>query len=1109
MPDSPIIHELTNGRYKVKVTPAGGGQSMWIWIALNRWPGDALEDSHGFFVYLCDLDSGHLWSAGLQPTVTKPDRYSVSSTSDRVVIERSDHDIASRMEISVDAKDDVETRRVTLRNESDRARRIEITSCIEVALAHPMGDLGHPAFSKLFVQTEWLSECGALVAKRRPRAQGETWPAMFHAMAGAEPVAHETDRLVFIGRGRSLARPAAVMSGAVGNVLDPIFCLRTVIEIASGESKDVAFLLGAVEDHLEIKSVLKRHQPTSSVPCVLSVPSVLEKPPSDDHGNFNEDGTEFVIRMRREGDGLRLPPMPWCNVIANERFGFITSETGAGCTWSRNSQANRLTPWSNDPVCDPHGEALYLRDEDNGEFWSPLPGPCPADADYEMAHGFGYSRCRVIAHEIKSETTLFVPRADPVKLVRLQLTNTSAAARRLSLFSFQRLVLGTLPPELGSITTSRDGDVLLATNPKSADFSDGTAFSFGLISGAEITGKRTCCDRRGFIGDNGSLRSPRALSEKQLDGKTEATADPCFAHQWSFVLPPNGAVTCCVILGEATCAEERAALVKRYGDLAAIDGALVEVTAFWRDLLGGVCVKTPSPKIDFMVNGWLAYQAIACRMWGRTAFYQSSGAFGFRDQLQDAGNLTRLWPELTRRQILLHARHQFIEGDVLHWWHEAPVGRGVRTRFSDDLLWLPFVTSEYLRATGDHALLDERVTFLEAPLLKPGEDENYLKPEVSSKMAGVFEHCCLAIDRSLTRGAHGLPLMGTGDWNDGMNRVGREGRGESVWLGFFLFEILGHFIPLVRSRGDDERAVRYAAYREQLLVALNGAGWDGEWYRRAYYDDGTPLGTKSASECRIDGLAQSWAVLSGAASPERAAMAMNAAETHLIDYDAGIIRLLTPPFENAKEDPGYIKGYVAGVRENGGQYTHAASWIIRAMAKLGRRDRAVCLLEMMSPLAHACHGAHGMDEQVTDSQSQVECYKVEPYVIAADVYGTLPHVGRGGWTWYTGSAGWVWRVAVESVLGLRIENGDTLVLQPCVPDEWPSFQIDYRDPKSKTVYRIEVENPSGCAERVISALLDGEVISTDEGQARLPLLNDQALHHVLVIMGGKAADPRL
>lgn len=1148
MPDLPRIHELTNGRHHVKITTAGGGQSLLEWIALNRWAGDAVEDSQGFFIYLQDVEDGTLWSAGLQPTVTKPDGYSLDATSDEVTIVRRDHGIASKMSVTVDKTDDVEIRRLELTNESDRKRCIQITSCIEVALAHPMGDLGHPAFSKLFVQTEWLHECSTLVAKRRPRAHGEKWPAMFHAMTGAAPTAWETDRLRFIGRGRSLARPAFVVEGTVGNVLDPVFCLRTSIQLDPGESREIRFLLGAVWDHQCSEQIVRRLQKVAaaqnqnpphpnplpqgegdcgaaapiqscsfsessgSSACSLSqgervgvrgndVGSTLRRPSSitptsgpatlqhfNGYGGFNEDGSEYVIRMPWRDDGLLLPPMPWCNVVANERFGFITSETGAGCTWSRNSQANRLTPWSNDPVSDPHGEALYVRDEATGEFWSPLPGPCSARSEYEMAHGFGYSRCRVSTNDIEHETTMFVPRNDSVKFVRLRLKNTGSEARRLSLFSFHRPVLGTLPPEPGTILVRREGDVLLATNPKNADFSDGTAFSFGFIDGVPDVEHEMSTDRAAFIGMNGSLRAPRALLDGRFDDKGEQAAEPCFAHRWSFELPASGEVECCVMLGETTDESQRTELLRRYSSAAAVEAALSEVAEFWRELLGRVKVRTPSPEIDRMVNGWLPYQAIVCRMWGRTAFYQSSGAFGFRDQLQDAGNLMLLWPELTRNQIRLNARHQFVEGDVLHWWHEEPVGRGVRTRFSDDLLWLPFVTSEYVRATGDTALLDEREPFVEAPLLKPGEDENYLKPTRSESAATIYEHCCLAIERSLTTGAQGLPLMGTGDWNDGMNRVGREGRGESVWLGFFLFEILRHFIQLAKSRGDDERAARWQVYRERLHAALNDAGWDGEWYRRAYYDDGTPLGTKSAAECRIDGLAQSWAVLSNAASPERAAQAMREAEKQLIDEEAGIIRLLTPPFVDAPEDPGYIKGYVSGVRENGGQYTHAACWMIRAMAKLGRRDRAARLLEMISPLSH------------TRTPERLDRYKAEPYVIAADVYGAAPHVGRGGWTWYTGSAGWAWRVAVESVLGLRIEGGDTLVLEPCVPDEWKEWRIDYLYPPTGTRFHIQFNRTSHQMDGSWHAKLDGREVAVRNGKVSVPLLSDGGSHVVEVVL---------
>ncbi len=1113
-----FMHQISNGRYQVKVTPAGGGQSMWDWIALSRWVEDPVEDARGFFICLRDLEHPHAaWSAGLQPVASAPESYRAAGGEGRFETERTDHGISARMQVAVSKEDDVEVRRLTLRNLTGQPRRIELTSCIEVALAHPMGDLGHPAFSKLFVQTEWLAADRVLVARRRPRSQGETWPAMFHALLDAAPSEWETDRLRFIGRGRSLASPAALaqasgLSGTVGNVLDPLFSLRTVMELAPGEAKSVAFLLGAAADHSTIAAVVKRHREPAALEAMfkemaltsMDVPPVVPCRPAmaegvaaaadealaffNGIGGFSDDGSEYVMRLRWQGGGFALPPMPWINVLANEQFGCLVSETGAGCTWGRNSQANRLTPWSNDPVIDPHDEALFIRDEESGVFWSPLPGPAPAPADYEVRHGFGYSRFITTAGGLHQETTVFVARHDPVKVVRLRIVNQGASPRRLSLYAYQRLVLGSLPPAPGTIRTWAEDGLLCAENTKAGDFAGATVFALAVLDGAPLIAQHVSCDRGAFLGQQGSAGAPLALSQATLDGRSEGD-DPCFARQLVITLPAGQALECSFVLGEAMGAGHLKELVARWSETPAIASGLEEVTTFWRETLGGVQARTPSPEIDLMVNGWLAYQALACRIWGRTAFYQSSGAFGFRDQLQDTGNLCLLLPELTRHQILLHARHQFEEGDVLHWWHDAPVERGIRTLFSDDLLWLPFVVCNYLHATGDAALLDETAGFLHAPVLAPGQEENYLKPETSQQTASVYDHCCRSLDRSLTAGAHGLPLMGTGDWNDGMSRVGREGKGESVWLGFFLFQILGDFIPLAKSRGEAERVDRYAAFRTKLQAALNDTGWDGEWYRRAYYDDGTPLGTHSASECRIDGLAQSWSVLSGAAPAQRAAQAMGEAEKQLINEDQGLIRLLTPPFVSTAEDPGYIKGYVAGVRENGGQYTHAACWMVAAMARLGRRDRAARLLAMLSPLHH------------TSGEEGLQRYKVEPYVIAADVYGADPHIGRGGWTWYTGSAGWAWRVAVESVLGLSIADGKVLVLKPCVPDQWPGFELSYRHPASGTRYHFQIANPDRCSEAVVAVSADDLACEVTDAAAHIVMKCDGGIHEVKVTLG--------
>jgi cyclic beta-1,2-glucan synthetase len=1060
---------------------------MLDWIALNRWSDDALDHCQGFFLYLQDQDDGEVWSPAWQPVEAEDGVFLFVARPGQIELDHDHNQIEASMEVRVDPVDDVESRRLTLRNVSAHVKCLEITSCIEVALAHPMGDLSHPTFSKLFVQTELDAGSSALIAKRRPRSQGESWPAIFHALSGAPTLAWETDRLKFIGRGRCLTYPLMRMEGTVGNVLDPLMSLRTRVEIQPGESHEMVFILGASFDHDQVETLVKKHAPAAA----LEPSGMMESEElSLVSGGFDESGRSYRIHLPWLNGELGLPPMPWCNVMANERIGCLVSERGAGCTWSRNSQANRLTPWSNDPVMDPHHEALYLREGER--CWSPLPGPVPAGVGCDVVHGIGWSTWEQTSHDLRQKTRMFVAPSDPVKITILSLTNDSNVTRRVTLMAYNRVVLGTLPRPAGEVRTWFDeSGVLCAQRSKEDDFSSGIAFLGWVFAEDHLTSASFTTDRRSFLGAAGCLFKPEGLCREGLDGRVGEDVDPCFAWSWELEIAPDQTVQCAMLLGEALGQDELQELAQRYlqwdGVLAAWEGS----QAFWEQILSRIKVVSPSPEIDHMVNGWLAYQSLVCRIWGRTAFYQSSGAFGFRDQLQDVGNLTLLWPGLARRQILLHAAHQFEEGDVLHWWHDAPVERGVRTRFSDDLLWLPFVTESYVRSTGDQSILDEIMPFLKAPLLEPGEDENYLKPEVSDESASLYEHCCRALDRSLTRGSHGLPLMGTGDWNDGMNRVGREGRGESVWLGFFIYDILGHFIPIVQKRGD-QREGRYAAYRETLHLALNAGGWDGGWYRRAYYDNGTALGTHSASECRIDGLAQAWSVLSGAAPEKRGIQAMNAAEQQLINESEGLIRLLTPPFVECEEDPGYIKGYVAGVRENGGQYTHSACWMVAALAKLGRRDRAVRCLEMISPLWH------------TQDELETGRYKVEPYVIAADVYGAAPHIGRGGWTWYTGSAGWAFRVAIESVLGLRIENGEMLVVAPCVPDDWTAYRVEYRHPGSEAQFIIDVENPTGCAECVTLVEVDGLSLPVADGEARMPIPSSGGRFEVRITLGVKA-----
>ncbi len=1255
---TPHARLLSNGRYHVFISAAGTGQSRRHGHVVNRWSGDPVEDAQGQFIYLRDLAGGALWSAGMQPLKVPCEGYQSSDVAGVFSIVNECEGIRARLDIAVSPADDLEVRRLHLRNLSGRPRRIEVTSFIEAVLTWQDADLGHPAFSKLFVQTSYDGSRSMLLAERRPRGSDETWPCLYHALAGADACGDESDRLRFIGRGRGAGNPRAfeedTLSGTVGNVLDPCLSLRVVLEFEAGEEHELGFVTGIAETREAAAGVVARHRAVADLDRVLHEAGEAERalleqqgineaeasrfqtlaaamyygdrnlvpagpgfPPETDanaffgrhriprdrpqvvvcgpwdsgltvealkargywdtkgfftnfivlahtaakapegmddrvftisaaslsdadrallcaaaslvvkdrfpavssnhapapppeikwilhepspakeaeplrffngYGGFSADGSEYVIRLPRGG---KKPPLPWLNVIANEAAGFLVSESGAGCTWARNSQANRLTPWSNEPAADPHGEALYLRDEATGAVWSPLPGPVPGSCDYEVRHGFGATSFISSCHGIDQVVTMFVPRRDPVKITRLRLTNHSQVAKHLGFASFQRLVMGSLPARPSLIVTRREADhSLRAVNPAAGDFLGGVVFSAVQLSGAKVEKRDFSCDRLAFLGRHGTPENPAGLrTGVDLGGATGAGLDPCFAERLTFTLAPGASVEIIVLLGEAMGDGEAAGLVARYRDPAAATDALAEVREFWRALVGGVAVETPSPVMNLMVNGWLAYQTLCCRMWARSAFYQSSGAFGFRDQLQDSGSLLPLDPSFARRQILLHARHQFVEGDVLHWWHPEPVERGLRTRFSDDLLWLPLVTADYLLATGDAAVLDRREPFLTAPPLEDGHDEAYLTPELSGEDGSLYDHCCRAIDRSLATGAHGLPLMGTGDWNDGMNRVGREGKGESVWVGFFLYRILGKFIPICEGRGDGERARKYEEHRRNLRTALNDGGWDGEWYRRAYYDNGAPLGSKESDECKIDALAQAWAILSKAAPADRAELAMVAMARELISEEEGLIRLLTPPFVDTANDPGYIKGYVAGVRENGGQYTHAACWAVQAIAEHGDPNRALRLWEMLTPVAHSL------------TPGAAELYKVEPYAVAADIYGAEPHVGRGGWTWYTGSSGWLYRVAIESILGLRVENGTTLVVKPCIPDEWPSFVVKGTLPDGSASYRVTVENPGGGAKRVAAAELDGVAADVVDGAARVALPRDGGFHEVRVMLG--------
>jgi cyclic beta-1,2-glucan synthetase len=792
-------------------------------------------------------------------------------------------------------------------------------------------------------------------------------------------------------------------------------------------------------------------------------------------GGFTPDGREYVIYLVPG----QWTPAPWSNIIAQPEFGCLVTEAGLGCTWAHNSGENRLTPWQNDPVRDPPAEAIYLRDEDTGQYWSPTPLPARADAPYLIRHGAGYSIFRHASHRLEQTVRVFVIPDQPAKIVQLHLKNNAGYMRRISVTYYAEWVLGTvrensapyLVPEF-----SNDRLALLARNPYNLDYGQGVAF---LASSRELNYVTT--DRKEFLGQYGSYSHPAALQRVGLAASLQAGSDPCAAAQLLLWLGPGETKEVTFLLGQGENRAEADRLIAHYRDIENVQAAWESVKRFWDDILGQVQVKTPDASMDFMLNRWLLYQALSCRIWGRTAFYQSSGAFGFRDQLQDVTALVHTRPDLTREHILRAASHQFEQGDVLHWWH-PPAGRGIRTRCSDNLLWLPYVTDHYVQTTGDESILSEQISFLQAESLKDDEHDRYGQFAISDQKAPLYEHCCRAIRKGATQGKHGLPLIGAHDWNDGMNRIGIEGRGESIWLGWFLHNTLENFAEICERMRDDEQAADFRSRLGPLEQALDKHGWDGDWYRRAYYDNGMPLGAQENLECQIDSLAQSWSVISGASDPAHAAKAMQSVNERLVRKDDGLILLFTPPFDRTLRDVGYIQGYPPGVRENGGQYTHAALWTVWAFAKLGQQDRAAALYHLLNPINHA------------DTPEKISGYHVEPYVVAADVYGVEPYLGRGGWTWYSGSASWMYRVGLEAILGLH-RQGDKLLFEPCIPSDWPEYSIDYHF--GNAVYHIHVENPGGAYRAVSRMSIDGRSLSDNA----IHLRADDDEHEVFITLG--------
>ena len=1292
----PQAHFLSNGRYGVLITSAGGGYSSYTpgeeserEIALTRWRADTTLDEWGTWIYMQDRESGDLWSAGYQPTGVQPEEQEVLFSTHKAEFRRRDNDISLRMEVTVPPNDDLEMRRITLTNRSDRPRRLLLTSYGEVVLAPQATDRHHPAFNKLFIESEYLPDVNALLFRRRPRSAEEAPLYLAHLLTVEPRIefsgAHESDRARFLGRGRSARDPAALrdenwLSGTTGATLDPIMALGQEIELEPHGTAQLAYVTLVAESREDALALARRYRAwprinrafdqarsqsetelrqldlgTSDAKHIQELLSVLLYPHAalraaperlaanrrgqtglwpyaisgdypillarigsqegiplvhellrahaywrhrqikidlvilnqkdvgytqelsgqlnqlitqmDSDAWLNRRGGIFLVRAEQldeeaqvlletaaravlDGDkgsladqlgGLRrrprrLPPFvptgiegkreptpplprpdnlqfdnglggfsadgreyvvylepgqwtpaPWINVIANPDLGFLVSEAGSGYTWAGNSGENRLTPWGNDPVSDPPGEAIYLRDEETAEVWSPTPLPAGEGAPYLIRHGAGYSIFEHHSHGLKQRLRLFAAPDAPVKVVHLRLENTWERHRRITATFYAEWVLGThrdaeqqyIVPEYDAETTA-----LLARNAYNEEFGQRVAL---VVASQEPHG--LTADRTEFLGREGSLRHPAALNRIGLDSRVEPGLDPCAAVQIHIELTPGEEKEFFFLLGQGENRDHALQLVQQYRDAEQVEAAWEAATGFWDELLGTVTVETPEPALDLLLNRWLLYQALSCRLWARSALYQSSGAFGFRDQLQDVLSLLHAAPELAREHILRAARHQFEAGDVLHWWH-PPSGRGVhpeqsrgvRTRITDDLLWLPFVTAHYVATTGDEAILTEKVPFVKGAPLEPEEKERYGHYETTAQEYTLYEHCRRALQKGTTAGPHSLPLIGSGDWNDGLNRVGVEGEGESVWLGWFLYAALTRFAPLCQQMGDDEQAEAYRERARDLRESLEASAWDGNWYRRAYYDDGTPLGSSETRECQIASIAQSWAVLSGAGDRERAAQAMEAVSERLVRQDDRLMLLFTPPFDETPRDPGYIKGYPPGIRENGGQYTHAALWAVWAYTELGQGDRAGELLRLLNPIYHS------------DTLEKMMRYQVEPYVVAADVYSVAPHVGRGGWTWYTGSAGWMVRLGLEAILGL-CRRGKALQINPCIPKSWPGYEVTYRD--GETVYQIRVENPDGVNRGVKQATLDGETLSEGE----IPLLGDGREHEVHVLMG--------
>ena len=1238
----PRVHLLGNPRYSLMITNSGAGYSRWRDFDITRWRADSTRDNWGMFFYLREYmreEGGYnVWSATHQPLNVKDPVYTAIFSADRAEFRRRRRGIESHVEVTVSPEDDVEIRRVTLTNHGLRTRKLELISAAELSLVPHAADLAHPAFNKLFIQTEALPELQALLAWRRLRSADEqpVWVAQFiiESPATDEPFDYETNRARFLGRGRSWQNPVMSTERTSGYVLDPVFAIKRRLSLEPRRQTQITFITAAAESRDELMRLIAKYRdpdicrrtfelswshaqleyryldihgdvsfrfdelashllypnmqfrapverlrrnvlgqsrlwaygisgdlPIAAVSVIDSQglalarevlvahtywrlrglkadlvilnrePSSYEQPLQHDlmrlveahslHTGTDQPGGVFLRRADQipeedlnliltvaqatlgtirgplstqfsgSAEGTPLPPalavrkfeeqpseplpflqlpyfnglggftadgreyaiylgpnavspLPWINVMANPVFGSLVSESGSGCSWYGNSQTNRLTSWNNDPISDSSSEAIYIRDEDSGIFWTPTPLPVRELDAYRARHGQGYTEFEHNSHALEQRLLTFVPaqadRADPIRIQRLRIRNKSSRSRRLSVTVYSEFVLGTNRESTQmhvACTWDESSRALFARNPYHRDY--GRRITFAAIVPEAIS---YTSDRTEFLGRNGSPGAPAALRRVSLSNRTGVGLDPCGALQTKFELGPGQEKTVILMLGQADDVDHARRLVNRYRDPAAVEQAIVATRDWWDRLLTTVQVQTPVLSVDLMMNRWLIYQALSCRIWGRSALYQSSGAYGFRDQLQDSLALVYSAPNIAREMILQAASRQFVEGDVQHWWH-MPSGEGVRTRCSDDLLWLPYAACQYVEITGDIGILDVNASFLDGPQLKDDELEAHFNAEISTEHATLFEHCRRAIERGSTQGPHGLPLIGTGDWNDGMNSVGDEGKGESVWLAWFLVDVWQRFSGLCDRRGEQQLAGKYRERARSMSATIEQTSWDGEWYRRGYFDDATPLGSRQNEEARIDSLPQTWSVISGAGDSNRSMQAMSSVDKHLIRRKDQLVLLFTPPFDHSKPHPGYIMGYPPGVRENGGQYTHAALWVAMALARMGEGQRAVEVLQMLNPIEHA------------HTPEDCAVYRTEPYAVAADVYSLEGQQGRGGWTWYTGSAGWMYRVWLEEVLGFKL-RGNRLSIEPAIPADWPGYVITFR--YGRTEYRIEVQN---------------------------------------------------